>query len=181
MKSSIHLILGGSRSGKSCRGEELAKKAGRPVVYIATCASEFLDDEMQARVVEHRRYRPDNWKTIENRFDLKNLLTENKDAFVLIDCLTLWIAFKQKSATDAVILAELEDALRRAHELELFLVVVSNEVGHGIVPVHPEARRFRDLAGSANQLVARYATTVELMIAGLPLVLKGGNAPATPV
>ncbi len=173
MSSSLHFILGGSRSGKSRRAEELAQKSDLPVVYIATCATTTADSEMRQRIEQHRERRPASWKTIENRFDLKNLIIENKDALLLLDCLTLWLSFRQMSAKDSAILGELEDALRAARELNRPLILVSNEVGAGLVPISEEARRFRDLAGAANQLVARHASKVELVVAGLPLVLKG--------
>ena len=173
MSHSLHLILGGSRSGKSRRAEELARESGRPVVYIATYATTTPDAEMQTRIEQHRVRRPKDWKTIENRFDLKNLLAENAKALILLDCLTLWLSYRQMESRDSEILAELDEALRSAGENGQHLIFVSSEVGAGIVPVSAEARRFRDLVGSANQLTARHATRVEFMVAGLPLVLKG--------
>jgi len=168
----LQFILGGSRSGKSRRAEALAIQSSLPVVYIATCATTLADPEMQERIEQHRGRRPASWKTIENRFDLKKLIAAHDGALLLLDCLTLWLSFRQMSAKDSEILAELEEALRHARELERPLIFVSNEIGTGLVPASAEARHFRDLVGTANQLVASRATRVELMVAGLPLVLK---------
>jgi len=173
MNALLHFVLGGSRSGKSRRAEELAHQSSLPVVYIATCSTALADPEMQTRIEQHRERRPAEWKTIENRFDLKNLVVEHEGALLLLDCLTLWLSFRQMTAKDSEIIAELEEVLRHARELGRPLIFVSNEIGTGLVPASAEARRFRDLAGMANQLVASQATRVELMVAGLPLILKG--------
>ena len=175
MKGFIHFVLGGSRSGKSRRAESLAKASGQSVVYCATYTADPTDEEMSLRVQRHRQHRPSEWKTIENRFDLDNVVRETKDALLLLDCLTLWLSFHlTKGRSSEQILKELEQTLLLIHRLERSIIIVSNEVGAGIVPLTPESRAFRDLCGSANQLVAAHATTVELMVAGLPLVLKGG-------
>jgi adenosylcobinamide kinase / adenosylcobinamide-phosphate guanylyltransferase len=171
----IHFVLGGSRSGKSRRAESLANASGQSVVYIATYAADPTDEEMSLRVQRHRQHRSSKWKTIENRFDLDNLVRENNGVLFLLDCLTLWLSFNlTKGRSSERILKQLEEALLLIRELERPFIIVSNEVGSGIVPLGAENRAFRDLCGSANQLVAAYATTVELMVAGLPLVLKGG-------
>jgi adenosylcobinamide kinase / adenosylcobinamide-phosphate guanylyltransferase len=171
----IHFVLGGSRSGKSRRAESLAKASGQSVTYIATYAADPADEEMQQRVRRHQEQRPSDWKTIENRFDLDNVVRETRDALFLLDCLTLWLSFHLTTGRSSEqILKELEQTLLLIRELERSVIVVSNEVGAGIVPLMPESRAFRDLCGLANQLVAHHATTVELMVAGLPLILKGG-------
>jgi adenosylcobinamide kinase / adenosylcobinamide-phosphate guanylyltransferase len=171
----IHFVLGGSRSGKSRRAESLAKASGQSVAYIATYAPDPADEEMQQRVRRHRERRPSDWETIENRFDLGNVVRESKDVLFLLDCLTLWLSFHLTAGRSSEqILKELEETLLLIRELECRIIIVSNEVGAGIVPLAPESRAFRDLSGLANQLVAHHASTVELMVAGLPLVLKGG-------
>ena len=130
---------------------------------------------MRLRVERHQRQRPSDWRTIENRFDLGNIVRETKDVLFLLDCLTLWLSFHLTTGRSSEqILKELEQTLLVIRKLERSLIIVSNEVGAGIVPLTPESRTFRDLCGSANQLVAAYATTVELIVAGLPLILKGG-------
>jgi adenosyl cobinamide kinase/adenosyl cobinamide phosphate guanylyltransferase len=176
MNSFVHLVIGGSRSGKSRHAESVAAASGMPVCYLATCLTAMADEEMRARIAAHRARRPAHWKTVENRYDLQNQLIENKDSLLLVDCLTLWLSMLQTQArSPESILAELEQALEAAREQQSALVLVSNEVGSGLVPASPEGRGFRDLCGSANQLVARHATKVEYMVAGLPLLLKGNG------
>ena len=174
MHGFIHFVLGGSRSGKSRRAESLANASGRAVAYIATYAADPTDEEMRRRVERHRQQRPPDWKTIENRFDLENVVRETADVLFLLDCLTLWLSFRLTTGgSPEQILSELEQTLLVVRKLERSFIIVSNEVGAGIVPLRSESRAFRDLCGSANQLVAAHATTVELIVAGLPLVLKG--------
>ena len=175
MKSLIHLVLGGSRSGKSRHAETMATASGLPVRYLATYCTDVPDDEISARIESHRQRRPSHWKTIENRYDLRNQILESDGSLLLVDCLTLWLSFQQMQARPAEsILMDLEQALTTARERESALILVSNEVGTGLVPATPEGRSFGDLCGSANQLAARHATKVEYMIAGLPVMLKGG-------
>ena len=174
MEIPLHLILGGSRSGKSRRAEEIAAAKGVSVTYVATYATARLDPEMEDRVARHRKRRPAHWITIENRFDLKALFQEQRNSLILVDCLTLWLAYRQMTeSSEDVILAELGEAVRSLHPESPGLIVVSNETGFGLVPSSPEGRSFRDLAGLANQLVARLASRVEFMVAGLPILLKG--------
>jgi adenosylcobinamide kinase/adenosylcobinamide-phosphate guanylyltransferase len=170
----LHLILGGSRSGKSRRAEEVAAAKGAPVTYVATYATAQSDPEMEDRVARHRKQRPSHWTTIENRFDLKLLFHEQRNSLILLDCLTLWLSHRQMTESrEDVILAELEEAVRGIVPENPGLIIVSNELGLGLVPSSPEGRSFRDLTGRANQLVARLASRVEFMVAGLPMLLKG--------
>ena len=172
MNSLIHLILGGNRSGKSQYAEQVASRSGREVIYVATYLLDKIDPEMQKRIEEHRQRRPSTWKTIENRFDLAEILCENNDKTILIDSLTLWLSYWQmQGKKEKEILSDLEKALKLDHK-KASLIIVSDEVGMGLVPENTEARIFRDLCGQANQLVTSYATRVELVVAGLPLVLK---------
>jgi adenosylcobinamide kinase / adenosylcobinamide-phosphate guanylyltransferase len=176
MSSFLHFVIGGCRSGKSRHAEALAAASGMPVCFVATYATEMMDDEMRARIAEHRSRRPSHWSTMEDRFDLKNQVFESENTLLLVDSVTLWLSYhliKQRPST--IILMDLEEALRTARELERALVLVSDEVGMGLVPESHSGRTFRDLCGSANQLISRYATKVELMVAGLPWVLKGGG------
>ncbi len=169
-------MVGGSRSGKSRHAETVAAGSGLPVSYLATCRTEEADEEMRARIKLHRQRRPSHWKTIENRYDLRNQILENDGRLLLVDCLTLWLSFQQMQARSAEsILADLEEAMQTARERGRALILVSNEVGTGLIPSTPEGRAFRDLCGSANQLVASYATTVEYLVVGFPLLLKGGG------
>lgn len=176
MEIPLHLILGGSRSGKSRRAEEVATAKGVPVTFVATYATGQPDPEMEDRVAHHRKQRPAHWTTIENRFDLKAVFQEQRSSLILVDCLTLWLSYRQTTgAGEEVILADLEEAVRGVGPLGL--IVVSNELGLGLVPASPEDRNFRDMTGRANQLMGRLASRVEFMVAGFPMLLKG-NGPS---
>jgi len=174
VNSFLQFILGTSRSGKSLYAETLAAASGLPVRYIATCATDIADEEMRQRIALHRDRRPRHWHTVENRFDLRNQIVESEGALLLVDSVTLWLSYllMQQRAKESI-LAELQEALDVALELRRSVILVSDEVGGGVVPSTAEGRAFRDLSGSANQMLARCATKVELVVAGLPLVLKG--------
>ncbi len=170
MDSKIHLILGGARSGKSTRAQELAASLGQEVVFVATYMNDPKDSEMQRRIRAHQAQRPKNWITIENRFNLLDIFSEYKMKVVLLDCLTLWLSYQMgKGISEKDSLKELENALKQAPSK---LIIVSNEVGWSLVPETEAGRNFRDWVGRANQLVASHAHTVELMVAGLSLRLK---------
>src|SRR5690242_3033809 len=166
----LTLVLGGARSGKSRYAESLIASMPAPWIYVAT--AEALDDEMAQRIAAHRADRGGGWQTIESPRDLAGALASvPAGAAVLVDCLTLWLSNLLMS--DAAIETEvdrLEDALAR---LQANAVLVANEVGFGIVPDNALARRFRDLQGRLNQRLAARADRVVLMVAGLPLVVKG--------
>jgi adenosylcobinamide kinase / adenosylcobinamide-phosphate guanylyltransferase len=172
----LHLVLGGIRSGKSRHAEALASASGMPVCFVATYATEMMDEEMRARVEHHQNRRPNHWITMENRFDLQNQIIESGNTLLLIDSTTLWLSYhlRQRRAP-AQILADLEAALQMVHELRRAVIFVCDEVGMGMVALTQEGRVFCDLCGAANQLIARYATKVEFIVAGLPWVLKGGG------
>ena len=176
MSSFLHFVIGGCRSGKSRHAESLATASGMPVCFVATYATEMMDDEMRARIAEHRSRRPSHWSTLEDRFDLTNQVVESENALLLVDSITLWLSYHlMKRRPSANILMDLEEALRTARQLGRALLLVSDEVGMGLVPESHDGIIFRDLCGSANQLISRYATKVELIVAGLPWVLKGGG------
>lgn len=163
------LILGGARSGKSARAEALtlAAAAGGNAVYLAT--SEAGDAEMKARIAEHRARRGSEWTTKEAPLALVEALAEEKRP-VLVDCLTLWLSNLMQAGRDV---AREGDRLAEAvagHASPL--VLVSNEVGMGIVPDNALTRAFRDHAGRLHQKIAAVSDRVELVVAGLPLVLK---------
>lgn len=171
----VTLFLGGARSGKSrCaeRAIEAALDAGlcQGATYLAT--AEARDDEMRARIAEHRARRGDAWRTVEEPLDLVGALAAHADPArpVLIDCLTLWLnnlmgAGRDVDAETAALAAALRDAAGP-------VVLVSNEVGLGIVPDNAPAREFRDHAGRLNQAVAEVADRVLFVAAGLTLTLK---------
>jgi adenosylcobinamide kinase/adenosylcobinamide-phosphate guanylyltransferase len=164
----LTLVLGGARSGKSRHAEALVMALPPPWTYIAT--AQAFDDEMRARIAEHRRGREAGWRTVEAPLDLAGPLREAAGP-ALVDCLTLWLSNLMLGGHDiAAAEAALDDALaaRRAPT-----VLVSNEVGLGIVPDNALARRFRDDAGRLHQRLAAAADRVVLMVAGLPMIVKG--------
>lgn len=170
----IILVLGGARSGKSAYAESLSQSWPGAHFYIAT-AQALDDEEMGERIREHQARRGDKWETVPAVLDLPGAIRKsaNKKAFVLVDCLTLWLTNILLAEEDwEVALRELLEALDDA---EGMLVLVSNEVGGGIVPGNKLARRFRDAAGDVNRRVAEVADEVVLITAGLPQVLKSAT------
>jgi adenosylcobinamide kinase / adenosylcobinamide-phosphate guanylyltransferase len=166
----ITFVLGGARSGKSQYAETLIANEPPPWVYVAT--AEALDEEMRERIAEHRVRRALNWRTIEAPRDLARALSDvPPGAAVLIDCITLWLSNLLLARADVEAeIANLEIALAR---IPAKTVLVANEVGWGIVPENALAREFRDLQGRVNQRLAARAGRVVLMVAGLPLYVKG--------
>jgi len=175
------LVLGGARSGKSSFAQRVAQeRGGDRVVYVAT--AEAGDEEMQERIEKHRQSRPAAWHTLEAPRDVAAaILAHARDAqVVLVDCLTLLVSNLLVEADDPFA-SEVEgsvavevDALAACSEtLAADLIVVSNEVGMGLVPPYPLGRAFRDIVGRANQDLARQAHEVYLLVAGLPMTLKG--------
>lgn len=165
----IILITGGARSGKSVRAEARARAfAGKPV-YIAT--AEALDAEMADRIARHRARRGNEWLERETPLELVAALDETDDGGArLVDCLTLWLSNLLHAGRDwTSATAALADALARQRSP---VVLVTNEVGLGIVPDNALARRFRDAAGIMNQTIARAADEVEFVVAGLPVRIK---------
>jgi adenosylcobinamide kinase/adenosylcobinamide-phosphate guanylyltransferase len=169
------LVLGGCRSGKSRFAQALAERLGKRKTFIAT--AEPFDDEMRERIAKHRAARGPEWQTIEAPVALAGAIRDEtaKADVVLVDCLTVWLGnllcpehqpTRWRDDTVPALLDELQR--RRGH-----VVVVSNEVGLGIVPDNALARRFRDEHGRLNQQVAGIADCVVFLAAGLPLVLKG--------
>jgi adenosylcobinamide kinase/adenosylcobinamide-phosphate guanylyltransferase len=172
--SEIIFITGGARSGKSCLAEELAKRLGEPLGYIATC--EPKDAEMQERITRHRERRGPAWQTIEEPLNLVKAIREYDENFkgMLVDCITLWLAnLLGHYADPQKVLDEVGSFVAAFPALKTSLFLVSNEVGMGIVPDNALARTFRDLAGEANELLAKAADEVYVMFSGLPLKLKG--------
>jgi adenosylcobinamide kinase / adenosylcobinamide-phosphate guanylyltransferase len=170
----VRLITGGARSGKSAHALTLAEQApGARRFFIAT--AEALDDEMRSRIAHHQATRPTEFTTVEEPLDLQTAIADlaaRADVAVL-DCLTLWISnLMGKGLSDEQILAEADALATALRRTQFDVIVVTDEVGWGIVPDNPVARRFRDLLGWTNQKVARVADQVVLMVAGYPLRLK---------
>jgi adenosyl cobinamide kinase/adenosyl cobinamide phosphate guanylyltransferase len=168
MANPLTLILGGARSGKSRHAEALLQAESPPWTYIAT--AESYDAEMTARIAEHRARRPAGWVTVDAPRDLPEAIAAAGDAPLLVDCLTLWLSnlMLAEADLDAASGALIAALLARAAPT----VLVSNEVGSGIVPATPLGRRFRDAQGRLNQQVAAVAGRVELVVAGIPMRLK---------
>ncbi|SAK42311.1 bifunctional cobalamin biosynthesis protein [Caballeronia pedi] len=183
MTPDLTFILGGARSGKSAHAERLAAESGLPVTYIAT-ARIGDDAEFAERVRHHRERRPAHWALLEAPLDLAGALREADRAghCVLIDCLTLWLAnvlFASASANDEIAVlpvsardafAQFDTALANTRGK---VIVVSNEIGLGVVPLGSVTRLYVDELGRLNQRVAAASTRVTMMVAGLPLTLKG--------
>lgn len=180
-RRSVVLVLGGVRSGKSRYAQNLAETWPK-VTFIAT-APRSDDEEMRRKIVRHQADRPAWWTTVEEPLELGRVLESRAgqtDA-ILIDCLTLFAAnlLDAHANEESRLLDEVDrlcTALRTAAQP---VILVSNEVGSGVVPAFASGRRFRDLAGEINQRVAAVADTVLLMVAGLPLTLKG--SPGLPI
>lgn len=184
----VHLILGGARSGKSSLAEKCAKKLNLPVTYIAT--AQALDNEMQKRIAMHQQDRPASWNTVESPLLLANTIDSiinnalnNASEYgqcILIDCLTLWLtnclcthdlAYFEKEKQQL-----LTTLVNSQQHKNLHIILVSNEVGHGIVPMGDLSRDFVDQAGWLHQAIAEVANNVDFVMAGLPLSLKScGN------
>ena len=174
-RNTVTLVLGGVRSGKSRYAQQLAEPADN-VLFVAT--AEVRDDsEMRAKIERHQSERPRHWKTVEEPIQLARVLSEPYDEsqVILVDCLTLFASnmlerFGEHTAANHPEIEALCSVLARAR---CSVILVSNEVGCGVIPAYALGRRFRDLVGELNQKVASVADNVLFMTAGLPLVLKG--------
>ncbi len=164
-------MLGGARSGKSRHAQAIAEACAGERIFVAT--AQAFDGEMAERIVLHQRDRDASWRTIEAPVDLPGVIGAEggEGRVLLVDCLTLWLSNLLLSEADLEAASDaLVGAIQRA---EANIVFVSNEVGFGIVPDNALARRFRDAAGRLNQRVAGVCDAVELVVAGLPLRIKG--------
>jgi adenosylcobinamide kinase/adenosylcobinamide-phosphate guanylyltransferase len=178
------LIIGGARSGKSTLAEQRAAASGMRVVYVAT--AQALDGEMQRRIARHKARRPAAWGLVESPLDLAATLRRHAapDVCLLVDCLTLWlsnllfagVAASQADAGQAVdcplLRREVQALVDSLPQLPGRTIIVSNEVGWGVVPIAAVARLFADEQGRLNQRVAAVCESVTLVAAGLPLLLK---------
>ncbi|MDY6845295.1 MAG: bifunctional adenosylcobinamide kinase/adenosylcobinamide-phosphate guanylyltransferase [Thermodesulfobacteriota bacterium] len=167
-------ITGGTRSGKSALAVNLAKSVKKRKLFIATCIPE--DKEMRERVILHRKKRPYSWKTIEVQKDLLSVLRENAklDMVIIIDCLTLFVSsLLVEKVEQHVIRDEVEKIALVAKEGRAVVIIVSNELGSGLVPENRLGRDFRDIVGFSNQIVAAAADEVNFMVSGIPLRIKG--------
>lgn len=177
-------MTGGARSGKSAWAERLAAERGAPVIYLAT--AEARDAEMAARIDRHRRQRPADWTTVEAPRGLVDALAPHlpSGATVLLDCLTLLASnivtaepLPEESEAEAALEAELEALERLCAQANATLIVVSNELGQGLVPMAPLSRRYRDVVGRANRRLARRADAAWFVVSGYALDLKALAVP----
>jgi adenosylcobinamide kinase/adenosylcobinamide-phosphate guanylyltransferase len=188
----LTLILGGARSGKSSFAEQRARElGGDSVLYVAT--SEAKDDEMQLRVTKHRAGRPAAWGTLEAPRNVAKALRQegSRARVILLDCMTFLVAnhlmdaaapkddpFGNPSADpfdpqiEDNVVTEVEALVAYVQETDIELLVVSNEVGLGVVPPYELGRAYRDILGRANQVLARHADEVQLLVAGIPMKVK---------
>ncbi len=182
LNGTLTLILGGVRSGKSRFGQELAHRLGNDdVLFVAT--AESRDEEMARRIDKHRQSRPETWRTLEQPLGTGKTINfvESLSKVVLVDCLTLLVSnvlLENESDLDAPagiaaienrMHAEIDDLIAIAKNREIHLIVVSGEVGMGLVPENALGRLFRDLLGWSNQRLAACATSTYLMVAGIPI------------
>lgn len=166
------LILGGARSGKSRFAQALAEQGKGPLVYVATAGA--YDAEMEERIERHREDRGGRWETVEEQYDLADVIARHSGpGTMLVDCLTLWLSNLMLGERDVG--AATEGLVAALKACDRHVILVSNEVGSGIVPETPLGRAFRDEAGRLNQRIAAQADAVALVVAGLPLWLKGQN------
>lgn len=175
-ESNLILVIGGAASGKSLFAESLAAK-GRNVTYIATAKP--VDVEMEAKIENHKKRRPADWRTIElNGPNLLEVLAEESSDCILLDALTIYVADVMSAVEDPENhLSEVASALQR---VEGKVIVVSDEVGMGLVPNSPPGRIFRNLLGSVNRQIAQVADSVYFVAAGLPMTLKDKGLQVVP-
>jgi adenosylcobinamide kinase/adenosylcobinamide-phosphate guanylyltransferase len=173
MANKVTFITGGARSGKSTFAEKLALEIAGKRAYLAT--AQALDAEMVVRIEHHRQRRGTAWDTYEEPLAIAELLKKLSGRYgvVLLDCLTLWLSnVMARSDEDSVVMARGDELVSAIRDFSGSCIIVSNEVGLGIVPDNALARRFRDLAGFVNQRVARTADEAYLLTSGIPLKIK---------
>lgn len=181
MKSNkITLILGGARSGKSSHAQRLAEETGKSVSFLAT--AQALDREMSARIQKHRLDRPAHWETLEIPCELAPRVSQIKSEVVILDCITLLVSnllmqfvkddLVEETPFLSTVQKEVDELIVKMREQNQDWIIVSNEVGLGLVPAYQMGRVYRDAIGGANQRLAREADKVIFMVAGIPMVVK---------
>ena len=178
--SSVTLITGGARSGKSSNALRLAEETSKSVTFLAT--AQALDEEMSTRIQKHRSERPAHWETLEIPFDIASCVRQIQSDVVILDCITLLITnlMMQYVKEDLVeekpfmvaVQKEINELAGALREQERDWFIVSNEVGLGLVPPYQMGRVYRDALGSANQQLARMADRVIFMVSGIPMIVK---------
>jgi len=180
-KPRLILITGGVRSGKSSFAETLAGKLGKKITFIAT--AQALDKEMEDRIAQHRANRPVHWETYEEPYQVAQVIQKvgEKTEVILLDCLTLLVSnfmqdYQEDSSNNDLaekIIGKIKEITSEAAQCPATVIIVSNEVGLGLVPANPMGRFFRDILGKANQIIASSSDEVYLMVAGISLLIKG--------
>ncbi len=174
----VALVTGGARSGKSTFAEQYASRLGSGGMYIAT--AQVYEEEMRTRVRRHlqRRDRSDfEWETVEEPYRLSDAIKASKHPIILVDCLTLWLSnwllfYEKEEDPESHVLFKVEELIQTLSERSGTTLLVTKEVGDGIVPEYKLGRQFRDLAGVMNQRIARISQQVFLVTAGIPIELK---------
>jgi adenosylcobinamide kinase/adenosylcobinamide-phosphate guanylyltransferase len=182
VKKELILILGGAGSGKSAFAQRLAQQKAEKVLFVAT--AEAKDSEMTMRIRRHRRRRPGQWHTVEEPLELARVIGEAAShQVIIVDCLTLWVSnllqaneAQEPAEQEAAVLAAARRLVDTCEKGETTLIMVSNEVGMGLVPPYPLGRLYRDVLGRVNQLLAARASRVYLMVAGLAVELMSLGA-----
>ena len=168
----IVFVTGGARSGKSTYAEGRAARSGEPVTYLATAVA--FDAEMRDRIGRHRAERPAHWVTVEQPLNVPAAVQHAETPVLLLDCLSVWVNnLMFHDWTDAQILAATDDLVSAARNHAGTVILVTNEVGLGIVPDNALSRRYRDVLGWVNQRCAQASDEAYLLVSGLPLTLKG--------
>ena len=172
MEKEIVLVTGGARSGKSRYAEQRARELGSRRLYIAT--AEAKDDEMHERIAAHQKRRGVEWATVEEPVELSAALLAEQGQIdcALVDCLTLWLSNLLLCRDEKYAQRKVAELVQTLPRLDFHIVLVTNEVGWGIVPDNPLCRQFRDLAGWANQQIGTAANEVVLTVAGIPMIVK---------
>lgn len=182
--SKMILIIGGVRSGKSHFAQELALKSSHPVLFVAT--AEAGDEEMRQRIEEHKKARPAEWVTLETTTQVGHQILEKAGIAntVILDCITLLVSniilkYSERDcgeidapSFEKEVMAEIDELVRCIEQVKASFIVVTNEVGLGLVPANKMGRLYRDVLGRANQVLASHANEVYLMVAGMPLLIK---------
>jgi len=174
MDNKLIFITGGCRSGKSQFALDFANRHFHKKLYLATC--EALDEEMITRIEHHKKRRGSDWQTVEEPIKMTEAIRQRQSDMevILLDCITLWLSnLLMRQESDHEIMNEVSRLIETVTQGQTSFILVSNEVGMGIVPVEPLGRRFRDLSGIVNQKIAEVAQTVIFMVSGIPIFLKG--------
>ena len=171
------LITGGARAGKSSYAQKLAAAIGGRVLFVAT--AEAKDKDMRLRIENHKKSRPLNWDTLESPAEVAKAIGEKKGDYpvFVVDCITMLVSnvmlgAKDETAAESEVMKEIDSLINIMQSKSTAFILVSNEVGLGIVPDNELSRVYRDLLGRANQLLAQHADEVYLMVAGIPVKIK---------